>query len=61
MGVGLEGSEVHPIPNWPSRCLLLVHQDINSQLLFQNHGCLSAAMLSATMVMDSLSETASPQ
>lgn len=61
MGMGLEGSEVHPIPNWHSCCLLLVHQDINSELLLQNRGCLSATMLSATMVMHSLSETASLQ
>lgn len=36
-----------------SFCLVLVYQDISFQILLQGHGCMSASMLPAMIIMDS--------
>ena len=50
-GQVLRFSKMTPFPLIPP-CLLLLDQDISSQLLIQHHACLPAAMLPAVMIMN---------
>lgn len=58
VGVSFEVSETHTIQSAVSAVWLL-RQHMCSQLLFQGHACMSAAMLFTMMVKESPSEIAS--
>jgi hypothetical protein len=59
VGIGITGafevSKAHTVLT--SLFLMVMSQDMSSQLLLQHHACLSAAMYDAIIVMDSSSET----
>lgn len=59
-GVGFEVSKAHIIPNH-SFCLMLVDQDLSSQLLVPVPFCLLTVMLPAMKVIDSPCDTESPR
>lgn len=58
----IEVSKAHTMSTYLSLSfsLMLLNEDVNSQLLLQNHACLTAAMLLTVVVMDSY-ETVSPE
>ena len=53
-GVGFEVSRAHTISSmfWHSFCLMLVDQDVSSQLLLQRHSCLPAVVPLTMKAMD---------